>query len=135
MQGNRSQDTKPELRLRSALHRIGLRYRVRLPVSVGGIRTRPDVVFTRRRVAVFVDGCFWHRCPDHATSPKANSGYWAAKLDRNVTRDRRVDAALDHAGWAVVRVWEHEPADEAATRVAAVLADRPRAAQSGRLAD
>jgi DNA mismatch endonuclease (patch repair protein) len=78
-------------------------------------------VFTRARVAVFVDGCFWHRCPLHATAPKANFDYWAAKLRRNVARDRRADEALQAAGWCVVRVWEHEAVDNAARRVAALV--------------
>lgn len=100
-------DTKPELALRSALHARGLRYRkdLRLDLSV---RVRPDIVFTRARVAVFVDGCFWHACPDHATSPASNAGFWTTKLARNVQRDREQDAALTDAGWTVVRAWEHE---------------------------
>lgn len=100
-------DTKPELALRSALHARGLRYRkdLRLDLSV---RVRPDIVFTRARVAVFVDGCFWHACPDHATRPASNAGFWTTKLARNVQRDREQDAALTDAGWTVVRAWEHE---------------------------
>jgi DNA mismatch endonuclease (patch repair protein) len=79
------------------------------------------MAFTRARVAVFVDGCFWHRCPDHGTSPATNSSYWQAKLDRNVARDRANDAALVAAGWRVVRVWEHEPPEGAAERIVAVV--------------
>jgi len=80
------------------------------------------VVFPRQRVAVFVDGCFWHRCPEHGTSPRANNDYWTAKLDRNVARDRRNNEALVAAGWTVLRVWEHEDPVDAASRIAETLA-------------
>lgn len=113
----RGRDTKPEVALRRALHSAGLRYRVNYRVELPGIRVRPDIAFTRRKVAVFVDGCFWHRCPEHATAPKDNARFWSAKLARNVARDRKQDAALGAAGWKVIRVWEHEPAAEAAERV------------------
>jgi DNA mismatch endonuclease (patch repair protein) len=85
---------------------------------------RPDVVFTRKRVAVFVDGCFWHCCPEHGTHPSFNSAYWDTKLSRNIARDRLVDAALRREGWVSIRIWEHEPADAAVRRVAAVVAER-----------
>ena len=78
-------------------------------------------MFTRWRLAVFVDGCFWHRCPEHGTRPGHNLGYWAPKLDGNVARNRRVDAALTAAGWRVLRLWEHELPGEAAERVEAAL--------------
>ena len=84
-------------------------------------RTRPDIVFTRARVAVFVDGCFWHRCPEHGTSPKTNTGWWRRKLDTNVERDRATDAALTEASWAVIRIWEHEDPVAAADRVEAIV--------------
>lgn len=115
----------PERALRSAVHALGLRYRVNHRIEAAGIRVRPDMVFTSRRVCVFSDGCFWHRCPEHATDPKANSDYWAPKLLANVERDRRVDEALRSEGWAVMRVWEHEDPVEAAERVAAVISLRP----------
>ncbi len=120
MRANRRTDTKPELALRRALHSRGYRYRkdYRLDLD-GGKRVRPDIAFTARRVAVFVDGCFWHCCPDHGSKPAVNVGYWNPKLRRNVERDRAADTALQAAGWAVVRVWEHEPIE---TAVAAVLA-------------
>jgi DNA mismatch endonuclease, patch repair protein len=124
MRGNRGSDTKPERALRSELHRRGLRFRKNVS-PVPGLRCRADVVFTRARVAVFVDGCYWHRCPQHGTAPRSNSDYWQAKLDRNVARDRQNDAALDTAGWTVVRVWEHENPALAADRVALVVAARP----------
>lgn len=120
MLANRSQNTGPELALRRELHRRGLRYRVHF-APVPGLRCRPDIVFTRQRVVVFVDGCYWHRCPQHSAFPKANAEYWQAKFERNVRRDRRNDAILASAGWTVIRVWEHESADAAASRVAAAI--------------
>jgi DNA mismatch endonuclease, patch repair protein len=121
MQSNRSAGTGSEMQLRRALHAQGLRYRVNYPVDVPGLRVRPDVVFTRQRLALFSDGCFWHRCPQHATDPKANSDYWAPKLRANVARDRLVDEALQQAGWTVVRVWEHESVEVAVRRVVSAL--------------
>jgi DNA mismatch endonuclease, patch repair protein len=107
--------TKPEVQLRRELHRRGLRFRV----SHAGLPGRPDVVFTRVKIAVFVDGCFWHRCPDHGTLPRNNREWWRAKLDRNVARDRAKDAALAELGWSVVHVWEHEAPGLAADLVEA----------------
>ena len=118
MQGNVRRDTRPERALRSALHRLGLRYRVDLKLGVGRSAPRPDIVFTRARVAVFVDGCFWHGCPMHGVKPRANAEYWAAKVARNVMRDERNDATLFSLGWRVVRIWEHEDPGEAAARIA-----------------
>jgi DNA mismatch endonuclease (patch repair protein) len=117
MRRNRKVDSKPELLLRSALHARGRRFRKNFLIRVADRTVRPDIVFTRQKVAVFVDGCFWHRCPEHGTSPRFNSTYWQTKLDRNVARDREVDAALTAAGWTSVRVWEHEAPDLAAKRV------------------
>lgn len=117
MRGNRRSNTKPEVALRSALHTSGLRFRKNYRLDLGGVGFSPDIVFTRARVAVFVDGCFWHSCPVHATSPKSNSNYWAPKLRRNVERDREQDATLGANGWVVVRVWEHEPIEQAVQRV------------------
>lgn len=117
---NRRTDTKPEVALRSELHRRGLRFRKDLLIRAGGVRVRPDVVFTRRRVAVFVDGCFWHGCPLHGSIPKTNLDYWEPKLAANVRRDRRVDEALRDSGWSVLRVWEHEAIGDVADRVAAL---------------
>jgi DNA mismatch endonuclease (patch repair protein) len=115
-----SHDTQPELLLRRALHRQGLRYRVHLRPE-RGIRRQADIVFTRAKVAVFVDGCFWHRCPQHGTEPKANSAWWKVKLDKNVGRDRETDQVLTAAGWTVIRVWEHEDPETAADHVAELL--------------
>lgn len=119
----RRRDTKPELALRRLLHAAGLRYRVdRAPLP--GLRRRADVVFTRARVAVYVDGCFWHSCPVHATHPRNNAQWWADKLAGNVARDRDTDRRLEDAGWTVVRIWEHEdPATAAEKVVRAVRAD------------
>ena len=122
MKANRRTDTKPELALRHALHRLGYRYRkdYRLDLD-SGRRVRPDIEFAARKVAVFVDGCFWHACPEHGSKPKANEWYWAPKLIKNVERDRVNDAALILAGWTVVRLWEHVPIDEAVTTVITAL--------------
>ena len=95
---------------------MGYRYRVDM-APLPGLRRKADLVFTRRRVAVFVDGCFWHRCPEHATLPAANRDWWEAKLARNVERDTETNRLLTEAGWTVLRVWECEPPDIAAQRV------------------
>ena len=108
MRGNRKRDTRPELALRAVLHRRGLRYRLRYAVVTSGVRVVPDVVFPRHQVAVFVDGCWWHRCPEHANIPRTNAAYWLPKLTRNVERDELVTSSLAGAGWTVIRVWEHE---------------------------
>src|SRR5690349_14645601 len=109
MRGNRWRDTSPEAAVRSILHRRGHRFLKRRTIKLEGRRwTQPDIVFPRARVAVFVDGCFWHRCPVHGTDPVANSSYWASKLDRNVARDRDTDLQLITLGWVVIRAWEHE---------------------------
>jgi DNA mismatch endonuclease (patch repair protein) len=125
MRANRKADTRPELALRSAMHRRGLRFRVRLAISAGGLRVVPDVVFTRARVAAFVDGCYWHSCPDHGVAPSANAAYWLPKLAGNIDRDRRVDVALAAEGWTVVRIWEHE-VTAGADRVAIAMANKVR---------
>jgi DNA mismatch endonuclease (patch repair protein) len=129
MQGNRRRDTIPEKRLRSALFALGLRFRVDHPIRLSGQPRpiRPDVVFTRAKIAVFVDGCFWHGCPQHGTSPRRNSQYWDAKLALNRERDRRYDTRLSSAGWTVMRFWEHDSPERAAEQVARMLA-KPRSA-------
>lgn len=119
MQQQGRRDTAPELALRREVWRRGLRYRVDVAPIRG--RRRADLVFTRARVAVYVDGCFWHRCPLHATTPKTNHEWWTAKLDANVARDRATDEELSVAGWTVVRVWEHEEPVAAASRVQAAV--------------
>jgi DNA mismatch endonuclease (patch repair protein) len=122
MRSNRRTDTKPEVTLRSALHAAGFRFRKdhRLDLAEG-IRVRPDIVFTRRKVAVFVDGCFWHVCPTHGREPTVNEWYWTPKLRRNVERDRAADRALAAAGWTVVRIWEHESSAAAVGAVSSAL--------------
>jgi DNA mismatch endonuclease (patch repair protein) len=121
MQANRGRDTAPELALRSELHSRGLRYRVHVR-PLNALRCQADIVFSKARVAIFVDGCWWHGCPEHLSLPGANREWWKAKIERNIARDRRNDIALTKAGWSVVRVWEHEPASAAANRIEALLA-------------
>jgi len=113
-------DTEPELLLRRELHSLGLRYRVDHPLP-GMPRRRADVLFTRAKVAVFVDGCFWHGCLEHKTSPANNAAWWTTKLARNVERDRETDAHLVAMGWRVFRVWEHEDMQQAAMRIGEIL--------------
>ena len=128
MQAQGRRDTAPELALRRELHRRRKRFFVdRAPVS--RLRRRADLVFPRLRVAVFVDGCFWHSCPTHGRIPRSNRDWWQAKLSRNAARDRETDRRLHEQGWSVVRIWEHQPVQQAADQVEAVLtaAERRRA--------
>lgn len=120
MQGNRSRDTQPELAIRSIIHGRGLRYRVAAR-PLARQRFTADIVFKGMRVAVFVDGCFWHGCPDHYRRPGSNTDYWDAKVSRNRDRDRAVDRMLTDAGWAVLRAWEHEPPRSVADRIEAMV--------------
>ena len=122
MVGNRKKDTRPERALRSALHRRGLRYRLHLRPADSGCLV--DIAFPTTRVAVFVDGCFWHRCPEHGVRPRTNREYWDAKIAGNLARDERNKEQLESAGWTVVRVWEHEPPDEAAERISQLVRER-----------
>jgi DNA mismatch endonuclease (patch repair protein) len=132
MARQKRRDTAPELALRRALHTPGLRYRVDT-APLPGQRRRADVVFSGARVAVYVDGCFWHGCPEHGTAPRANADWWAEKLRRNRERDADTDARLVTAGWLAVRVWEHEDPLVAAARVRdVVLACRPVATSATR---
>ncbi len=125
MRANRRANTKPEVLLRSALHRLGYRYRKDFLLRLdGGVRVRPDIVFTARKVAIFVDGCFWHVCPEHGREPTTNEWYWAPKLRRNRERDRTVNAALHDAGWHVVRIWEHETLEDAVAAVTQAIKAR-----------
>jgi DNA mismatch endonuclease, patch repair protein len=113
--GNTKTDTKPELAVRSILHRCGLRFRKNywIPFQASG-GVRADIAFTKHKLAVFVDGCFWHRCPQHGTEPQSNSEYWEKKLDRNVARDSHVNRELSRTGWRVLRFWEHTSPDRIA---------------------
>jgi len=122
MQRQAQGDTDPELALRRELWHRGLRYRVdyRLPA----LRRRADVAFPRQMVAVFVDGCFWHVCPEHASWPKANAAWWRTKLEANVRRDRDTDRRLHEAGWLTIRVWEHDRPADAADRIQAEVRAR-----------
>lgn len=113
MQAIRRRDTRPELALRKALHAAGYRYRCDYRIDVEGMRARPDIAFTRAKVAVFVDGCFWHSCPEHGRTPRANPDYWAPKLERNRARDRANTRTLETAGWLVLRIWEHTDVSDA----------------------
>ncbi|MER5840917.1 very short patch repair endonuclease [Streptomyces prasinus] len=111
-----SRDTAPEVAVRKLLHAEGLRYRVN--ASVPGMPRRTiDIVFPRARIAVFLDGCFWHGCPQHATQPKSNAEWWRAKLDRNMARDQETSEHLRTTGWTVLRFWEHVPAEKIAETV------------------
>ncbi|MDA8359767.1 MAG: very short patch repair endonuclease [Actinomycetota bacterium] len=111
MQSNRPRDTRPEVSLRSALHAAGLRFRKNYR-PIKGSRCEVDVAFTRARVAVQLDGCFWHGCPEHATWPITNGVWWANKLQATIVRDRLNDELLRSYGWTVLRFWEHETLDE-----------------------
>jgi DNA mismatch endonuclease (patch repair protein) len=120
MVGNRRRDTSPEMAVRRLVHAAGLRYRVDAR-PLPDLNRRADLVFSRAKVAVFVDGCFWHGCPQHHTTSRTNAEYWAAKAQRNRARDAETDRLLADAGWTVLRVWEHEDPAEAAQRVVNVV--------------
>ena len=130
MQANRSRDTKPELEVRRGLHRLGLRYRVAIKPEPF-LRRRADIVFTRARVAIFIDGCFWHGCPEHGRSSfNHNVDYWPAKIAANAARDVETNARLREAGWLVLRFWEHEDAADvvdAIQRVVCMNSNSPKA--------
>lgn len=123
----RRTDTKPEVALRSALHRSGYRFRKDYPIRVERRIIRPDIAFTKSRVAVFVDGCFWHACPQHGRQPSVNDLYWAPKLKRNAERDRQQTDALRMAGWTVLRFWEHESLEDVLPCIAGALGETRRA--------
>ncbi|WMX48979.1 very short patch repair endonuclease [Streptomyces roseicoloratus] len=123
MQAIRSRDTKPEQLIRRLLHAQGLRYRVAAK-PLPGLRRTADIVFRPAKVAVFIDGCYWHGCPEHYVPPKTNPGYWSGKVAGNIARDRDTDQRLKAAGWTVLRFWEHEPSTECAARIAAEVEKR-----------
>ncbi|MDT9700801.1 very short patch repair endonuclease [Streptomyces sp. P17] len=118
-----SRDTVPEVAVRRLLHAAGLRYRVNVPVP-GMPRRTIDVVFPKAKIAVFMDGCFWHGCPEHATRPKSNAEWWRQKLHRNMARDTETTERLVAAGWEVLRFWEHEAPSDVALRIAAAVERR-----------
>jgi DNA mismatch endonuclease (patch repair protein) len=124
MQATRRRDTREELALRSALYARGVRFRV--DAALPGMRRRADVLFSRLRIAVFVDGCFWHGCPQHGTWPKANAAWWRKKIAGNMQRDRDTDTKLRQAGWLVFRFWAHEDPNRAAIKVLAAVRRRRR---------
>jgi DNA mismatch endonuclease, patch repair protein len=124
MQRQKRFATRPELDLRRLVHAQGLRYRVDAPLPIPGRRRRADLLFSRAKVAVFVDGCYWHACPIHGTKPRANAAWWAEKLARNVERDRDTDRRLERLGWTTLRFWEHEDPAVAAARVSEVVRAR-----------
>lgn len=128
MRANRRRDTGPERAVRVLLHARGLRYRVDLPIKLDGNRPiRPDVVFTKLRICCFIDGCWWHGCPQHGRRPtKTNRAYWNAKITRNVERDAEQQSALEAAGWTVLRFWEHDDPE----LVVATVADAIRRARA-----
>lgn len=118
-----SRDTAPEVAVRRLLHAAGLRYRINVPVP-GMPRRTIDIVFSKAKIAIFLDGCFWHGCPEHATHPKANAEWWRQKLDKNMARDLETTEHLTAAGWTVLRFWEHESAADVAHRIATALASK-----------
>ncbi|WP_245528114.1 very short patch repair endonuclease [Cellulomonas gilvus] len=119
----RRKDNEAELAVRRVLHAAGYRYRVHHPVP-GQRRRTIDIAFTRAKVAVFIDGCFWHGCPAHGTQPRSNAAWWVAKLAANQARDEDTTHWLEADGWLVVRIWEHDDPRGAAGSVAAVLRGR-----------
>jgi DNA mismatch endonuclease (patch repair protein) len=125
MRGNRSVDTRPELAVRSLLHRRGFRFRKNMALRIEDVRVKVDIVFPSRRVAVFIDGCFWHGCPEHGRVPRVNRTYWGAKLARNVERDATNASRLQRAGWTVLRYWEHEAPEVVTASIAAWLSEEP----------
>jgi DNA mismatch endonuclease, patch repair protein len=124
MQGNRSRDTSPEIAVRRLLHAAGLRYRVDYRPEPS-LRRTADIVFTKQRVAIFIDGCYWHACAQHGTAARSNATYWSEKLQRNVARDADTTARLEAAGWTVLRFWEHEDPIEVASEVTVAVRRLP----------
>jgi DNA mismatch endonuclease (patch repair protein) len=124
MQRQQTRDTQPELAVRRLLHAAGLRYRVDAP-PLPALRRRADVVFGPAKVALFVDGCFWHGCPDHGSrTTRSNPTYWAEKVRRNRERDHHTDTLLEAVGWISIRAWEHEDPRDVAERVILVVKSR-----------
>ena len=120
MLGNRNRDTEPEKAIRSLVHAAGLRYRV-CARPLPNLRRTADLVFRPAKVAVFIDGCYWHGCPQHYVPPKTNPQYWSGKIARNVARDRDTDERLSAVGWVVLRFWEHEPPHECMLRIVSTV--------------
>jgi DNA mismatch endonuclease (patch repair protein) len=131
MTSNRRRDTTPELAVRKLLHATGLRFRVDYPIRTSERAVRVDIAFQRAKLAVFIDGCFWHRCPQHGTMPTRNRDYWEPKLARNVERDAHHVELLEAEGWHVLRFWTHEPPERIRDSIAFKLsgASRPQGAK------
>ncbi|MCX5397269.1 very short patch repair endonuclease [Streptomyces sp. NBC_00102] len=125
MQAIKSRDTKPERLIRQLVHASGLRYRVAAK-PLPNLRRTADMVFRPAKVAVFIDGCYWHGCPEHYVAPKTNPGYWSDKVARNVARDRDTDQRLRSAGWTVLRFWEHQESDRCAAEIVSTVRDQRR---------
>lgn len=123
MRANRRRDTRPELAVRRAVHALGLRYRVDAR-PLPDVNRRADLVFARAKVAVFVDGCYWHGCPEHGTVARTNADYWDPKIRRNRERDQETDTLLAKRGWVSLRIWEHEPVTSAAEKIQAEVRKR-----------
>lgn len=117
MKANKRANTQPEVLIRKYLHGAGFRFRKDYNIKVGKKNLRPDIVFTKLKIAVFIDGCFWHSCPSHGHIPKSNIHYWEPKLKKNIQRDKDTDKALKDAGWKIVRIWEHVPVREASKQI------------------
>ena len=125
MRANKGVDTGPEIRLRSLVHRAGLRYAIDVrPES--DINRRADLVFREAKVAVFVNGCFWHGCPKHYSPPKSNKRYWSEKVRRNRERDAETRSLLKRRGWRVLVFWEHQPAQRCSERVVSIVSERKK---------
>lgn len=125
MQAIRSRDTQPERLIRRLVHANGLRYRMAAR-PLPDLRRTADLVFRPAKVAVFIDGCYWHGCPEHYVAPKTNPGYWSDKVARNMARDRDTDKRLAKAGWLVMRFWEHEASDDCALAIVGAVRERRR---------
>ena len=126
MLSNRRRDTSPEIAVRRILHARGLRYRVDYPIRTAERTIRVDIAFPRARLAILIDGCFWHGCPEHGTMPKRNRDYWEPKIARNRERDRHQTELLSEAGWRALRFWSHEHPDEICNQILGALeAHRP----------
>ncbi len=129
MQGNHGRDTKAEIAVRQLVHAQGLRYRVNAQPEAD-LRRTADLLFTRVRVAVFIDGCYWHGCPEHFTMPTTNSDYWSTKIGRNQARDRETTSRLEDRGWRVLRSWEHETPAAVAEEIGPLVRERRAAVSS-----
>jgi DNA mismatch endonuclease (patch repair protein) len=127
MRSNKSNDTKPEVETRRLLHHQGLRFRKAYPIKLEKTRSKVDIAFPRWHLAVYIDGCFWHLCPEHGHIPNRNVVYWSSKLKRNAERDREIDELLSESGWEVMRFWSHVNPEQIAAEVANRVGELKRA--------